>query len=157
MTDAPARRSFLRTALAALTGAAAPVAMARSAWPNASVTANHSQELLVRLVDVDGTTLRNAAGENLPTPGGFTLSLFRYEGPDQLSRTVHRLVLPWTDVRAGLYVRSAVPYRTRMLLDPEGGQPTTRIILDWRASLAVYRETPRCVETLPWHVVLIVT
>jgi hypothetical protein len=43
-----------------------------------------------------------------------------------VSRTVHRLILPWMDVRAGLYVRSGITYRTRMPLDLDDGELTSR-------------------------------
>jgi hypothetical protein len=60
-------------------------------------------------------------------PGKLELGLFRYEPPDGVSETVHRLVLPWMDVRAGLYVQSGITYRTRMLLNPDDGEPTSRL------------------------------
>jgi len=59
------------------------------------------------------------------------------------------------DVRAGLYVRSAVPYRTRMILDPDHGELTTRIVLGRRGAIAVYRETPRGVDGPAWQVLVV--
>ena len=84
------------------------------------------------------------------------LDLFRYEPPDGLSRTVHRLVLPWMDVRAGLYVRSAVPYRNRVRLDPDDGELTTSFVIGRRTSVAVYRETPLGIDMPPWQVVVLI-
>ena len=146
-----------------LTGAAAPAASAPAAWaaqpnfggvPGADVTPNNSHELLVRLPDVDGFRLRKATAEEIPSPGGLALALFRYE--PQLSKTVHRLVLPWMDVRAGLYVRSAVPYRTRVVLDPDDGELTTSFVIGRRTSIAVYRETPLGIDMPPWQVVVLI-
>jgi hypothetical protein len=82
------------------------------------------------------------------------LALFRYE--PQVSKTVHRLVLPWMDVRAGLYLRSAVPYRTRVVLDPDDGELTTSFVIGCRTSVAVYRETPLWTDTPPWQVVVLI-
>jgi hypothetical protein len=160
----PARRGFLKAAVTLLTGTAAPAAAAPAAWaaqPNfgdassAGVTPNHTHELLVRLPDVDGFRLRKVQAEKTPHPGGLALALFRYE--PQLSRTVHRLVLPWMDVRAGLYLRSAVPYRTRVILDPDDGELTTSFIIGRRGSVAVYRETPQWIDRSPWQVVMLIT
>jgi hypothetical protein len=160
------RRSFLKTALAVLTGAAAQAAPASVAWaaqpnfgrvPEAGVTPNHTQELLVRLPDVDGIRLRTADEEELPWKRGVVLALYRYEPPDGVSKTVRHLVRPWRDVRAGLYVRSAVPYRLRVLLDPDDGNLATSVVLGRRASVAVYRETPRWIDTPPSQVVVVVT
>ena len=58
---------------------------------------------------------------------------------------MHHLVLPWGDIVAGLYVRSAVSYRTRMLLHPETGELTTRIILDRRSKVTVAWESSQIV------------
>jgi hypothetical protein len=82
------------------------------------------------------------------------LALFRYER--QLSKTVHRLVLPWMDVRAGLYLRSAVPYRSRIVLDPDDGELTTSITIGHRTSVAVYGETPLWINQPPWQVVVLI-
>lgn len=152
----PERRDFLRAAGAALAGAAAPAALAPAAWAGATVTRDHSQELLVTLSDVDGIRLRKASVAETPSRGGIVLGMFRYESPDGVSKTVHRLVLPWMDVRAGLYLRSAVPYRTRLDLDPQENELTTSIVLDRRTSVAVYRETPRWVDAPPWQVVVVI-
>jgi len=150
------RRDFLRAAGAALAGVAAPAAPAPAAWAGAAVTRDHSQELLVTLSDVDGIRLRKASVKEIPPRGGIVLRVFRYQPPDGISKTVHRLVLPWMDVRAGLYLRSAVPYRTRLDLDPEENELTTSIVLDRRTSVAVYRETPWWVDAPPWQVVVVV-
>jgi hypothetical protein len=159
----PARRGFLKAALTLLTGAAAPTASAPPAWaeqpnfegvPGVDVTPNNAHELLVRLPDVDGFRLRKATAEEVPSPGGLALSLFRYE--PQLSRTVHRLVLPWMDVRAGLYLRSTVPYRTRVVLDPDDGELTTSFVTSRRTSVAVYRETPLGIDGPPWQVMVLI-
>jgi hypothetical protein len=152
----PARRGFLKTALISLAGAGAPTGLAPSAWANADVTPNHSQELLLRLPGVDGIFLRKAAKEELPSELGVVLGLYRYEPAVGESKTIDRLTLPWMDVRGGLYVRSAVPYRIRMVLDPDEGELTTRIVLNRRASLAAYRETPRWIDTPPWQVVVVI-
>jgi hypothetical protein len=79
------------------------------------------------------------------------LRFFRYEDAGRVSRTVERLVLARSNVRAGLYVQSVVPYRTRVLLH---GELTTALVLDQRASVRVYGETPRGVEMPPWQVVV---
>jgi hypothetical protein len=120
----------------------------------ADVTPNNAHELLVRLPDVDGFRLRKATAAEIPHPAGLALALFRYE--PQLSKTVHRLVLPWMDVRAGLYLRSAVPYRTRVVLDPDDGELTTSIIIGRRTSIAVYRKTPLGIDMPPWQVVVLI-
>jgi hypothetical protein len=161
------RRSFLTTAVAVLTGVAAPATPTPVTWaaalpnfvgvPYPDTTPNHRQELLVRLADLDGIRLRTANNAELPSKPGVVLGLYRYEPPDGMSKTVHRLVLPWLDVRAGLYVRSAVPYRLRVLLDPDDGKLATSVVLGRRASVAVYGETPRWIGTLPWQVVVVVT
>jgi hypothetical protein len=159
----PARRGFLKAAVTLLTGAATPAASAPAAWaeqpnfggvPGADVTPNNAHELLVRLPEVDGFRLCKATAKDVPYPGGLALTLFRYEL--QLSKTVHRLVLPWMDVRAGLYLRSAVPYRTRIVLDPEDGELTTSITIGPRTSVAVYRETPLWINQPPWQVVVLI-
>jgi hypothetical protein len=156
-----ARRGFLRTALTLLTARVTPAPTAWAAQPNlmgapdVGVTPNHAQELLVELSDIDGIHLRKVPEEGGPPPGGLVLGLFRYDPPGKMSSTVHRLVLPWVDVRAGLYVRSVVPYRIRMVLDPDDGELTTRILLGRRVSVAVYRETPLWVEGPPWQVVVL--
>ena len=164
MSRFPARRGFLKAAVTLLTGAAAPAASAPVAWaaqPNfggvqgADVTPNNTHELLVRLPDVDGFRLRKATAKDVSYPGGLALALFRYE--PQLSRTVHRLILPWIDVRAGLYLRSAVPYRTRVTLDPDDGELTTSFIIGRRTSVAVYREMPQWIDGPPWQVVVLIT
>jgi hypothetical protein len=151
MSVFPARRGFLKEAVTLLTGAAAPVVSApaaRAAQPNfggvpgAELTPNNAHELLVRLSDVDGLRLHRATEKEIPLPGALVLDVFRYEPPDGLSRTAHRLVLPWMDVRAGLYLRSAVPYRTRVRLDPDDGELITSFVTGRRTSVAVYRETP---------------
>jgi hypothetical protein len=152
------RRGFLKTALTLLTGA---LPRGWAVQPNVmgtahvDVTPNHVQELLVRLSEIDGLHLRRIPEEDLPPTGGLALGLYRYEGPQGLSRTVDRLVLPWMDVRAGLYLRSAVPYRTRILLDPADGSVTTRILFGRRTSVHVYRETPRWVDGPPWQVIVV--
>jgi hypothetical protein len=160
-----ARRGFLKAVVSILTGTAfhaVPVQSARAARRdglgtfNTGVTPNHSQELLVRLPDIDGIHLRRAAEGDIPVPPGLVLGLFRYEAPSGASKTIHRFVLPGIDIRAGLYVRSAVPYRTRMILDPDNGELMTRIILGQRESIAVYRETPLWVEEAPWQVVMLI-
>jgi hypothetical protein len=160
-----ARRGFLKMAVTLITGTVARADLTPTAWaappnlmgaPDAGITPNHSQQLLVGLSDVDGIRLRKASGENLPPPGGLVLRLFRYESPDGMSRTVHRLVLPWTDVRAGLYLRSAVPYRTRVILDPDDGELTTSFVIGRRTSVAVYRETPHGIDMPPWQVVVLI-
>jgi hypothetical protein len=60
------------------------------------------------------------------------------------------------DVRAGLYVRSAVPYRNRVRLDPDDGELTTSFVIGRRTSIAVYRETPLGIDTPPWQVVVLI-
>jgi hypothetical protein len=119
------------------------------------VTPNHFQELVARLEDVDGVRLRTASTEELPSGTGIVLSVFRYE-PDGASRTIDRVVVPWMDVRAGLYVRSVVPYRLRVLLDRDDGRLATSVVLGRRASVAIYREAPR-IDTPAWQVVVVVT
>jgi hypothetical protein len=160
-----ARRGFLKAAVTLLTGAAAPAAWAPAAWaaqpnfggvPGADVPPNNIHELLVRLPDVDGFRLRKATEKEIRLPGALMLDLFRYEPSGGLSRTVHRLVLPWMDVRAGLYLRSAVPYRTRVVLDPDDGELTTSIIIGRRTSIAVYRKTPLGIDMPPWQVVVLI-
>jgi hypothetical protein len=146
-----------------LTGATAPAASAPVGWaaqpnfegvPGADVTPNNAHELLVRLPDVDGFRLRKATAEEMPHPGGLVLGFFRYEDAGRVSRTVERLVLPKSSVRAGLYVQSAVPYRTRVLLH---GELSTSLILGQRASVRVYGEAPRGAEMPPWQVVVLIT
>jgi hypothetical protein len=154
------RRGFIKAAVTLLTGItppAQPTALPNVVDAGNGVTSNHSHEQLVGLSDVDGMRLRRISDENLPPPGGLVLSLFRYEPPDGMSRTVHRLVLPWTDVRAGLYLRSAVAYRTRIVLDPDERDMTTSIVLSRRTSVSVYRETPRWIDGgSPWQVVVVI-
>jgi hypothetical protein len=165
MSRATGRRGFLKAAVTLLTGATAPtvaVVTACEGRPNgggagSDVTPSHSHEQVVGLSDVDGIRVRRASDEDLPPPGGLVLGLFRYEPPDGISRTVHRLVLPWMDVRAGLYLRSGVPYRTRIVLDPNERDVTTSIVLSRRTSVSVYREAPRWIEGAPpWQVVVVV-
>jgi hypothetical protein len=164
----PGRRGFLKAAVALLTGTTAP-ANSRfgviegipnfESAPDAEATANHRQELLVRVPDLDGIRLRTAHDDEISSQRGVVLDLYRYEPPDGMSRTVHRLVRPWMDVRAGLYVRSAVPYRLRIRLDPDDGELATSVVLGRRASVAVFRETPRGIEqrSTPWQVLVVVT
>jgi hypothetical protein len=165
VSQAPARRNFLKTALAVMTGPATHAVLATTSGaalpgssfvPDPGVTLNHTQELLLRLPDLDGIRLRPAAHEELPSQRGVVLDLYRYELPDGTSKTVQRLVRPWMDVRAGLYLRSAVPYRLRVLLDPDDGQLATSVVLGRRASVAVYRETPQWIDTSPWQVVVVI-
>jgi hypothetical protein len=125
--------------------------------PEAGVTPSHSQELVVRLDDVDGVRLSTASAEELPSATGVVLRVFRYEPPNGTSRTIDRVVLPWMDVRAGLYVRSAVPYRLRALVNRDDGQLATSVVLGRRASVTVYRETPLWVDRRAWQVVVVVT
>jgi hypothetical protein len=142
-----------------LAGAAAPAppspataAAESNSVVSDDITPGHSATLLVSLLDVDGLWLRAAAAEKECAPnGGLVLGFFRYEDVGRVSRTIERLILPTSNVRAGLYVRSAVPYRTRVLLD---GELTTRLVLGQRASVRVYGETPRGVEMPPWQVVV---
>jgi hypothetical protein len=53
---------------------------------------------------------------------------------------VRRLVLSWADVRGGLYMWSAVPYRTRTYLDSRG-QLVSRLALLRPATVVVDRDT----------------
>jgi hypothetical protein len=156
----------LRGILAAMSGTVAcggPEPGASEALPNfggipyPDVTPSHSQELVVRLHDIDGVRLSTASAGQLSSETGIILRVFRYEPPNGASRTIERLVLPWVDVRAGVYVRSAVPHRLRVVVDQHDGTLATSVVLGRRASVAVYRETPRWVDGRAWQVVVVVT
>jgi hypothetical protein len=67
------------------------------------------------------------------------LETFRY-GADGQSNTVNHVILPWGDIAGGLYIRSAVSYRTRVLVHPDTRELTTRIVLDLRSPVRVARE-----------------
>jgi hypothetical protein len=108
--------------------------------PGADVTPNHTHELLRPAPRCRRDLAAKGGRGGDPPPRA--LGLFRYE-----PKTVHRLVLPWMDVRAGLYLRSADPYRTRVVLKPHDGEVTT---------VAVYRETPLGYDGPPWQVVVVI-
>jgi hypothetical protein len=128
-----------------------------SGVPDVGVTPSHSQELVVQLHDVDGVRFSMPSEAELPSEAGVVVRVFRYEPPDGTSRTVDRVVLPWVDVRCGVYVRSAVPHRLRVLVNRDDGSLTTSVVLGRRASMAVYREAPRWVDRRAWQVVVVVT
>jgi hypothetical protein len=150
------RRDFLARLATILAGAAAPWIPAGATVAGPGDTSDPGRRLLVAVPGADGLRIGPVPAGAAPPAGGLVLGLFRYDAPGELPVDVERLVLPRADVAAGLYVRSAVAYRTRILLDAGRGGLTARLILARRAPVAVYRETPRPGEVPPCQVVVVV-
>ena len=115
-------------------------------WSHEPLGPAGRRTLLARAPSVDGLVLQRASAAEHPTPGALILGMFRY---DRTPQVFHQALLPWATIRGGLYLRSAVPYRVRVLAHPDGAGLTMRVAVEQPASVAVYEEAPLGAETLP--------
>jgi hypothetical protein len=138
------RREFLTGSVGALIGAGAGAAAAAPTDAETPLLPFYDHALLADTEAADVVIIRRTVEEELATGDGLTLAFRRYDREGMSRPCGVSVILSKAQILSGFYVRGAVPFKLRVIVDDE--EPgalglVLRVVLRECARVRVYTET----------------
>jgi hypothetical protein len=104
----------------------------------------YDHALLAEIEAADVVIIRRPVEAEQATGDGLTLEFLLYDRDDMGRRCCPSVNLPEAQIRSGFYMRGAVPFKLRVIVDqPKGVGLVLHVALLERARVRVYTETAR--------------